>query len=210
MPRGRGGGRGGRRGGGGHKGQRRHFTNEEELQQAEHKKEKEKEWRRQRGLPSESESGSGSEDEHESRPAAAAAAKSRPSRVVQPGDLPPSSSEEYSSDDEEAKPKGVSHLIEVQNPNHMKKKDNRKVSELGNDESKPQLSRREREELEKQAAAERYKKMHLAGKTDEARADLARLQIIKQQREEAAKRRDEERRAAELAAAERKAKAQGK
>ena len=34
--------------------------------------------------------------------------------------------------------------------------------------------------------------MHIAGKTDEARADLARLAIIRKQREEAAKKRDAE------------------
>ena len=49
-----------------------------------------------------------------------------------------------------------------------------------------------REELEKQQAKERYQKMHLAGKTDEARADLARLALIRKQREDAAKKRDEE------------------
>jgi hypothetical protein len=36
-------------------------------------------------------------------------------------------------------------------------------------------------------------KMHLAGKTEEARADMARLALIRKQREEAAKKRDEER-----------------
>jgi hypothetical protein len=36
--------------------------------------------------------------------------------------------------------------------------------------------------------------LHAEGKTEEARADLARLAIIKQQRAEAAKRREEERR----------------
>lgn len=35
-------------------------------------------------------------------------------------------------------------------------------------------------------------KMHLAGKTDQAKADLARLAIIKKQREEAARKKDEE------------------
>lgn len=34
-------------------------------------------------------------------------------------------------------------------------------------------------------------KLHLEGKTEQARADLARLAIIKKQREEAAKKRDE-------------------
>lgn len=34
-------------------------------------------------------------------------------------------------------------------------------------------------------------KLHLEGKTDQARADLARLAIIKKQREDAAKKREE-------------------
>jgi hypothetical protein len=59
-------------------------------------------------------------------------------------------------------------------------------------EVKTELSRREREELEKQRAREHYQKLHAQGKTDEARADLARLAIIRQQREEAAKKREEE------------------
>ena len=49
-----------------------------------------------------------------------------------------------------------------------------------------------REELQKQQAKERYDKLHMEGKTDEARADLARLALIRKQREEAAKKRDEE------------------
>lgn len=35
--------------------------------------------------------------------------------------------------------------------------------------------------------------MHLAGKTEQAKADLARLAIIRKQREEAAKKKEEER-----------------
>lgn len=57
---------------------------------------------------------------------------------------------------------------------------------------KAELSRKEREELEKQQSAARYAKMHAEGKTEEARADLARLAIIKQHRAEAAARRDRE------------------
>lgn len=49
-----------------------------------------------------------------------------------------------------------------------------------------------REELEKQRAAANYQRLHAKGKTEEARADLARLAIIKAQREEAAKKRAEE------------------
>ena len=50
-----------------------------------------------------------------------------------------------------------------------------------------------REELEKQRATQAYRKLHEAGKTDEARRDMARLAIIRQQREEAAKKREVER-----------------
>lgn len=46
-----------------------------------------------------------------------------------------------------------------------------------------------REELEKQRAAKAYQKLHQAGKTEEARRDLARLALIRQQREEAARKR---------------------
>ena len=56
----------------------------------------------------------------------------------------------------------------------------------------PQLSRREREEIEKQRAKARYQKLHAEGKTDEAKADLARLAIIRKQREDAEKKRKEE------------------
>lgn len=48
-----------------------------------------------------------------------------------------------------------------------------------------------REEIEKQKSKERYNKLHSEGKTEQARADLARLAIIKKQREDAAKKREE-------------------
>ena len=50
-----------------------------------------------------------------------------------------------------------------------------------------------REEVEKQKAEASYRKKHMAGKTEEAQRDLARLAIIRQQREEAAKKREAER-----------------
>lgn len=43
-----------------------------------------------------------------------------------------------------------------------------------------------------QAARERYQKLHAEGKTDEARADLARLRLIREQREAAAERKKAE------------------
>lgn len=91
------------------------------------------------------------------------------------------------------KAKGVQSLIEIENPNRVQKK-NKKLATLNNDlvSSAPQLSRREREEIEKQKAKAHYQKLHAEGKTDQAKADLARLAIIKQQREEARLRREKE------------------
>lgn len=93
----------------------------------------------------------------------------------------------------QGKAKGVSNLIEIENPNRVQKK-TKKVSALNTEdlESKPQLSRREREEIEKQRAQAHYQKLHAEGKTDQARADLARLAIIRQQREDAKNRREAE------------------
>jgi hypothetical protein len=53
-----------------------------------------------------------------------------------------------------------------------------------------------REELAKKQAREKYLELHRAGKTDEAKADLARLAKIRKERAEAA-----ERKAAEKASA---------
>lgn len=102
---------------------------------------------------------------------------------------------EEDSDDENQKAKGVSNLIEIENPNRVQKKAVEKVTKVNVNaagSSKPELSRREREELEKQRSAANYQKLHAEGKTDQARADLARLAIIKQHRAEAAARREAE------------------
>ncbi|KAK2876534.1 hypothetical protein QQF64_004665 [Cirrhinus molitorella] len=99
------------------------------------------------------------------------------------------SEEETSSDEDQPKRKGVEGLIEIENPNRISQK-SKKVVEIDVNEPK-ELSRREREEIEKQKAKERYMKLHLEGKTEQARADLARLAIIKKQREDAAKKREE-------------------
>ncbi|KAF9271008.1 heat- and acid-stable phosphoprotein, partial [Mortierella alpina] len=86
--------------------------------------------------------------------------------------------------------KGVPGL-ETSNPNHQSP-----VSAKGSiavDMSTPiGMSRREREAAEKEAAKQRYWKLHQAGKTDEAKADMARLAVIRKQREEAAARREAE------------------
>ncbi|VEN37099.1 unnamed protein product [Callosobruchus maculatus] len=171
-----------------HKGRNRRFTNPEELEEERRKEEQKKRWRQQRGESSSEES----EEE-------AAGDKQKGSEE--------SESEEESSDDGvEAKAKGVSNLIEIENPNRVQKK-TKKVTQLNTTdlEGKPQLSRREREEIEKQRAQAHYQKLHAEGKTEQARADLARLAIIKQQREEAKKRREEEQKQKEQAAQEKAA-----
>ncbi|KII90130.1 hypothetical protein PLICRDRAFT_40331 [Plicaturopsis crispa FD-325 SS-3] len=66
------------------------------------------------------------------------------------------------------------------NPNHVEKKLN--ISDLG---APRELSRREKEQKDKQDAKDRYWKLHLAGKTDEAKSDLSRLAKIRAEREAA-------------------------
>jgi len=60
------------------------------------------------------------------------------------------------------------------------------------DQTGVELTRKQREELERERARRRYEELHKAGKTDEAKADLARLEEVKKRREEAAKKKAEE------------------
>lgn len=161
-----------------HKGRNRHFTSPEELEQ-ERKAEEQKRWRKKKEGD---ESGSGSDEEEEA------------------GSNDESEEEESDSDDDRKK-SGVHGLIEIENPNRIHKKAVLKVATLdpdaGASSSAPapaaptgELSRREREEIERQKKQANYQKLHAQGKTEQAKADLARLAIIKQQREEAAKQRE--------------------
>ncbi|GKV29625.1 hypothetical protein SLEP1_g38532 [Rubroshorea leprosula] len=104
------------------------------------------------------------------------------------------------SDDQAEKRKGTQGLIEIENPNLVKQK-NVKAKDIDTGKT-TELSRREREELEKQRAHERYMRLQEQGKTEQARKDLERLALIRQQREEAAKKREEEKAAKELKKAE--------
>ncbi|ALC48987.1 CG4438 [Drosophila busckii] len=194
-----------------HKGRSRHFTSPEELQQESEE---------------ESEQSSGSEEEDadtasgtSKQPSAAGSgtgAARKPTKPVQRKKQPAArnSSDEESDDDEDGSDddsegerrdakKGVASLIEIENPNRAIKKSAQKLSQVKIDEAvgtgKPELSRREREQIEKQKARQRYEKLHAAGKTTEAKADLARLALIRQQREEAAAKREAEKKAAETA-----------
>ncbi|XP_060583083.1 28 kDa heat- and acid-stable phosphoprotein-like [Ruditapes philippinarum] len=177
MPRG-----GGRAPKKNYKGRSRHFTDEETLKEQLDKERREKQWRKQRG---------DDDDEEEE--------EEKKKEGAEGGIAEESGSESDSSDSDSDRHKGVSHLIAIENPNRALKK-SKKIDALDTAPSAgPQLSRREREELEKQQAKERYNKMHMEGKTEEARSDMARLAIIRKQREDAAKKREEERLAREAA-----------
>ncbi|KAM5586160.1 hypothetical protein ABKV19_005192 [Rosa sericea] len=105
-------------------------------------------------------------------------------------------SEEESSEEEEAeKRKGTQGIIEIENPNLVKPK-NVKAKNVDLEKT-TELSRREREEIEKQKAHERYMRLQEQGKTEQAKKDLERLAMIRQQRAEAAKKREEEKAAKE-------------
>jgi len=111
----------------------------------------------------------------------AALARAR-AQAVQVGDLPPSDSEESSDEDPM-----------LANPNHSKASRNQaKAPVVPVDDAAEGVkklavsgtpSRRERESMEAAQAKERYRKMHEAGKTDEAKADIARLKLIREKRE---------------------------
>ncbi|GMP72312.1 hypothetical protein CsSME_00030398 [Camellia sinensis var. sinensis] len=93
------------------------------------------------------------------------------------------------------KRKGTQGVIEIENPNLVKPK-NLKARDV-DIEKTTELSRREREEIEKQKAHERYMRLQEQGKTEQAKKDLERLALIRQQRAEAAKKREEEKAARE-------------
>jgi len=105
-------------------------------------------------------------------------------------DLQEESEEESEEEEESSKMKGTQGVIQIDNPNLVKAKT---VKAKDVDMEKPaELSRREREELEKQKAHERYLKLQEQGKTEQSKKDLERLALIRQQRLEAAKKREEE------------------
>lgn len=145
------------------------------------------------------EDSSSSEEEEEkpqlTREQRRAAAKAKKEAAIakkkggpQVGDMPSSSEDEDEDDDMPA------------NPNHSKASRKQasaapvavddategvKKLEVGGAKGKKpaELSRREREAIQAQQAKERYQKLHEAGKTDEAKADLARLKLIREKRE---------------------------
>ncbi|TPX56931.1 hypothetical protein PhCBS80983_g04196 [Powellomyces hirtus] len=129
--------------------------------------------------------GSGSEDESsaDEQPATATNRLPRPS-----GPINPKLGNTEESDDEDINKRPASKAADALNLNRGAKT-HLKASELGGER---ELSRREKEALAKERAKAAFWKAQEEGKTDQARADLARLAIIKKQREEAAKKKAEE------------------
>uniref|UniRef100_A0A9I9CR22 Casein kinase substrate phosphoprotein PP28 domain-containing protein n=1 Tax=Cucumis melo TaxID=3656 RepID=A0A9I9CR22_CUCME len=101
------------------------------------------------------------------------------------------------SDDQGDKPrrKGTQGIIEIENPNLVKPK-TLKARDIDILNiyliSMIIVLDSDMEEIEKQKAHERFMRLQEQGKTEQARKDLERLSLIRQQREEAAKKREEE------------------
>lgn len=90
--------------------------------------------------------------------------------------------------DQEKNDKKSKSNDDIANPNRSTKS-HMKASELGGER---ELSRREKEALAKERAKAAFWKAQMEGKTEQARADLARLAIVRKQREEAARKKAEE------------------
>ncbi|KAL3740006.1 hypothetical protein ACJRO7_021309 [Eucalyptus globulus] len=111
-------------------------------------------------------------------------------------------SEEESGEEsgaETEKRKGTESVIQIENPNLVKAK-NLKAKDA--DVSLYSPGYLLAEEIEKQKAHERYMRLQEQGKTEQAKKDLERLALIRQQRAEAAKKREEEKAAKEQKKAE--------
>ncbi|KAJ6783991.1 hypothetical protein PWT90_06902 [Aphanocladium album] len=115
----------------------------------------------------------------------AAIAKSQ-GQEVQVGDMP--SSDEESDGDMPANP---NHSKAARKQTAAPSKD---VEEITDGVAKMNApgNRKEREAMEAAAAKERYLKLQAEGKTDQAKADLARLKLIREQRAAEAERRQAE------------------
>lgn len=138
----------------------------------------------------------------EERKAAARARKDaaiarQKAKQVQAGDLP---SSDESEDEDDGMPANPNHTAKAQKMAASAATATKgaptpaaaaaAVSKGSRDES--QLSRKEREALQAQRAKERYNKMHAEGKTEEARADLERLALVRERREQDAARKKAE------------------
>ncbi|KAK3646812.1 hypothetical protein LTR56_008299 [Elasticomyces elasticus] len=114
--------------------------------------------------------------------------------TVQAGDMPSSDSDEDEDDDSDDMPVNPNLSAAARKQVVPKTVGEEPAAKklVKKDADLSQLSRREREALEAQQKKERYQKLHAEGKTEEARADMERLKLVRQQREEAAAQKDAE------------------
>ena len=111
----------------------------------------------------------------------AAVAKAK-GQSVQAGDLPPSDDDSDDSDNNADMPA---------NPNHSKAARSQTKPPASIDSATEGVetltvgtpSRKERESMQAQQARDHYRKLHEQGKTDEAKADMARLKLIREKRD---------------------------
>ncbi|KAK4664864.1 uncharacterized protein QC763_508310 [Podospora pseudopauciseta] len=111
---------------------------------------------------------------------------------VQVGDMPSDSDEEESEEEASKMPANPNHSRAARNQTKVPKKSADDDEELAAGTKKLAVSapnKKEREAIAAQEAKERYMKLHEQGKTDQAKADLARLREIRAKREEEAARR---------------------
>lgn len=110
------------------------------------------------------------------------------SQNVQVGDMPSSDDDDEDEDSDADMPANPNHSRAARNQTARPKA----VEEITQGVSKMAVpgNRKEREALEAQASKERYMKLQAEGKTDQAKADLARLKLIREQRAAEAARRE--------------------
>lgn len=125
-----------------------------------------------------------------------AAIAKKKGRVIVAGDMPSSSEDE---DEDDPMPANPNHTRASRNQTRISPADIEKstksmkdlnIGVTGRERPKPELSRREREAIQAQQARENYRKLNEAGKTDEAKADLARLMLIREKRQAEAARKE--------------------
>eukprot|EP00037_Helgoeca_nana_P002834 m.36502 g.36502 ORF g.36502 m.36502 type:complete len:244 (-) comp12861_c0_seq1:1414-2145(-) len=158
--------RGGGRGRSTHKGRMRQFTSGPNDEDAE-KAEKKAAWNAKHGKTEDGEDDIDEEDEEEEGAASAKPKKnSKPAKAVKVDQygIPITDSEGSSEEDEEEEEDAAA--------------------------AAPVLTRREREEVEKQESDRKYQSLHAAGKTEESREDMARLKLIREKRAEAKEKRE--------------------
>jgi len=213
-----------------HKGRSRHFTNFEALEDAKKKEEKERQWRKENGIESEegsdedgsdksSSEESSSEEESSSDEGEAVEAKKKGVQglieIENPNLARPVMKKVSSLDSQMAGGRGRGRGRgrgggrgggSSESAGRGSSAGRGGVASAAAEAVKAgtpvgNLSRREREEIEKQKAQAHYRKLHAEGKTEEARSDLARLALIKQQRAEAASKKEEDKKAKDEEAA---------